>query len=116
MPIRPRRPRRSGVVWTPAVALALTIGPDPRPASPSDDVLRQAWERHGARLTAEHVQRHGQDSRPWAWWYFHPTAPAELRGQRPALIPVGPQAEAADRDSALIELARATWLAAEAHA
>lgn len=56
MAVRPRRQRRSAAPWTPAIHLALTIGPPPQPSDavprPSDEVLEAAWGAYGPYLLA----------------------------------------------------------------
>jgi hypothetical protein len=47
MPIRPRRQRRLHFEWSPRMALALSIGPTPGLALPTDVTLREAWEAFG---------------------------------------------------------------------
>lgn len=83
---RQRRSRNPAVPWTPAVAMSLTVGPDPliprgHPNYLSDEALRSAWALYGARLLTQHPA-----SRLWAWWRFHGEVPAELRGRRPQLV------------------------------
>lgn len=81
MPVRPRRQRRSlGVVWTPAVALALTIGPSPTGPRLSDETLREAWEAARPHLLAA-VE---DPADLWAWRVFDGPG-----AERPQLHPVG---------------------------
>lgn len=49
-----------------------TTGPDgTERARPSEEVLRTAWEYHGAAILDDFV-RANPGRRPWGWWRFGP--------------------------------------------
>ena len=81
MPRRERRDKRKRLELTPALDVALAIGPYPEtpraPLDPSDDALRGLWVEHGERLLAR--------ARPWANWAYSEDVPAHLRAERPHL-------------------------------
>lgn len=85
MAVRPRRQRR-GPQWTPAIALALQIGPAPQPAGatlrPSDAVLEAAWEAYGPYLLS-------LADDPSEVWGFRRFATAE-GAERPCLTSAPP--------------------------
>jgi len=64
-------------------------------------VLKRSWEGARSYLLAE-----ARDGRPWAFWAYEKAIPDELRGDRPALRPVG-TARADDDD---LEARRRAWL------
>lgn len=106
MPVRPRRERRHRIEWSPRVALALTIGPNPGDDSLDDAVLREAWSLYGPALMF--TSRPG--TRPWGWWAFDAAVPAPLRATRPGLYPVEAAARV-KREREDLDNRRAAWLA-----
>ena len=107
MPVRPRRRRRSRVEWSPAVALALTIGPHPGDPLPGEATLREAWEAFAPHLLATEAP----GRRPWGWWRFDRSVPEALRASRPMLAPVE-NAEQQRAEADALEERRAAWLTA----
>jgi hypothetical protein len=63
------------------------------------------WLYHRERLLED-------ESTPWAYWYFEPEVPEELREQRPVLRPVddGQDPEAIRVEREALEARRAAWL------
>lgn len=110
MPPRARRDKRSiALALTAPRMLALTVGPDPGPRArtESDEVLARLWSEHRERILADY----SPGTRPWAYWYFEPDVPEELREERPVLRPVDegdPSAIRAEREH--LEAARREWL------
>lgn len=82
MAVRPRRKRRSSAPWSPAIALALQIGPAPQlPGDvprPSDEALEAAWKAYGPYLLADVKD----PASLWAWRRFSGDG-----AERPRLYP-----------------------------
>lgn len=106
MPVRPRRQRRLHFEWSPRMALALSIGPAPGSALPTDAAMREAWEAFGRSYL---LASGSPGRRPWAWWAFEPGVPAPLRATRPELVPIE-DADDARREADALEARRAAWL------